>query len=301
MSTVLITGGAGLLGAALVRAIPAEYEVWASYFHSRLDDLDDVCHPVSLDIRDRQAVLDTVARIRPAVIIHTASIGNVDYCETHKEESRAVNVEGTRHLIEAALQHESRIVHLSSNAVFDGNHAPYAEDDPPNPIHYYGRTKLESERVFHDSGVDGVLIRPILMYGWHRPGQRSNFVTWLLNTFQEGAPVRLLNDVFCNPLPASHCAEAIWRCVASGHRGCFHIAGRDRVNMYEFGREVARVFGYDETLLQSVGSDQLPQLVPRPKDTTYDTRKMKRVLGMQPVGLRQGLEEMKRANRRIGE
>jgi dTDP-4-dehydrorhamnose reductase len=290
---VLLTGGTGLLGTALLRVIPAGYTVWATYFTSGRFDPSDAYHTLALDIRDRAAVDNATDEVRPDIIIHTASIGNVDYCETHQEESWRVNVEGTRYLLEAGLRHGSRFIYTSTNAVFDGEHAPYGEEDPPNPIHFYGRTKLASERLIEASRADATIIRPILMYGWNTPTQRTNLVTWLLKELPKGQPVRLLKDVFCNPLAAFQCAEAVWRCVENRHPGCFHIAGRDRVSMYELGRTVAEVFGYAPSLLQPVSRDQLAQLVRRPADTTYRTHKMETVLGIRPLGLCEGLTRMK--------
>lgn len=290
---VLLTGGSGLLGLTLLHSIPNELQVWATYHAAGRLEPTNTYSTLEMDIRDRKAVIQGVDAIKPDVIIHTASIGNVDYCETHQDEGRQVNVAGTRYLVRAGEQYGSRFIYTSTNAVFDGEHAPYGEEDPPHPIHFYGQTKFESEQLIEASQLESTIIRPILMYGWNTPQQRPNFVTWLLNEFLKGHSIRILKDVYCNPLPVFQCADAIWTCLLNRRQGCFHIAGRDRVSMYEFGLAVADVFEQDASNLQPVSRDEMGQLVRRPADTTYRTDKMESILGLTPLGLREGLVRMR--------
>lgn len=294
---VLITGGSGLLGSALLRSIPEGFEVAATYRSAIPAQISGGYDPYQLDLCDRDLLMNIIDQVSPELVIHTASIGNVDYCEQHPEESRQVNVLGTHYIIEACISHHCRLIYTSSNAVFDGDHAPYAEGDQPNPKHQYGKTKLAAEQLILASGLDAAIIRPILMYGWHTQAQRSNFVTWLLGELSQENPVRLLDDVYCNPIPVSQCAEAIWVSGRKKHTGLFHIAGKDRVSMYELGLAVARIFGFDTARLQPVSRNDLPQLVHRPADTTYRTDKMERVLGLIPRSLREGLKQMKEESR----
>ena len=283
-----------MLGASLLETALEGIEVWATYLKPTLQPSPESDRLVQLDIRDEDAVHSVMKTVQPDVVIHTASIGNVDYCETHKEESWQVNVEGTRFILDACEQSSCRLIYTSTNAVFDGEHAPYAEDAQPNPIHFYGKTKLESERLITARSVEATIIRPILMYGWNNANQRSNFVTWLLNKLPENQPIRLFHEVYCNPLPFSQCNEAIWTCLQKNYTGCFHIAGGNRVSMYEFGCEVAHVFGFSTDQLSPAGLDDLPGLVKRPKDTTYCTDKMETVIGIKPLSLREGLNSMKK-------
>ena len=292
---VLITGGSGLLGTALLHTIPEGIEVGATYRSTMPVEVEDtnLFDPYQLDLCDRDGRINIVERVNPDLIIHTASIGNVDYCEQHQEESWQVNLVGTQYIIEACASCHSRLIYTSTNAVFDGDHAPYAEEDPPHPKHHYGKTKLAAEQLVLDSPLDAAIIRPILMYGWHTPSQRPNFVTWLLGEMSQGKSVRLFDDVYCNPLPVSQCADATWSCGTGEHTGIFHIAGKDRVSLYGFGLAVAQVFESDISLLAPVSRDALPQLVYRPTDTTYRTDKMEKVLGLMPLSLRDGLQQMK--------
>lgn len=294
---ILITGGGGLLGTALVRSMPTNFEVGATFRSALPTQPTDHFDPYQLDICDRDTLMDIVHRVHPDWIIHTASIGNVDYCEQHQDESWQVNVVGTQHVIEACTSCHIRLIYTSSNAVFDGDHAPYSEEDPTNPKHHYGKTKLASERLIQESGLDATIIRPMMMYGWNTPPQRSNPVTWMLSELSQHKALRLFDDVYGNPLLVSQCADAIWICVRDQHYGFFHIAGKDRVSVYELGQAVALVFEYDASLLQPVSRDALPQLVHRPTDTTYRTDKMETVLGLMPLSLLECLQQMKEAPR----
>jgi len=292
---VLITGGTGLLGKSLLEEAPAGVQPAATAVTDPRGLIPASCDGAPLDLRDRSRVLAYVARVRPQAIIHTASIGSVDYAERHPEETWAVNVEGTRHVLDAAMAVGAHLIFVSSNAVFDGTRAPYREEDPVCPVNTYGRFKVEAEQlVAGQSAIPVTIVRPILMYGWHHPTERVNPVTWILRELSQGKTVPVVTDVYTNPLWAPSGARAIWRMVAQRVTGIFHLAGRDRVDRYTFAQETARVFGCDASHLKPVTSDYFPDIAPRAPDTSYDTTKMARVLGVEPMGLREGLEAMRR-------
>jgi len=292
---VLITGGTGLLGKSLIEEAPQGASLVATALNDPTAIIPASCAGAPLDVRAAAAVRTLVRTVNPDVIIHTASIGSVDYAQRHPEEARAVNVEGTRHVLEAAGAVGAHVLFISSNAVFDGTRAPYREEDPVCPVNTYGHLKVEAERlVTACTRLPTTIVRPILMYGWNHPAERVNPVTWILRELERGATVPVVTDTYTNPLWALSCAQAIWRIVTLRATGTFHVAGRDRVNRFEFAVETARAFGLDAGRLQPVTSDYFPEIAPRAPDTSYDASKMTRVLGLRPVGLREGLGAMRR-------
>jgi len=240
-------------------------------------------------------LLNMHVEINPDVVIHTAGIASVDYCEKNYDEAYRSNVKGTENIISFCRARSSKLVYISTNAIFDGAHAPYSESDKPCPINMYGSIKAQCEKIVEDSGLSFLIIRPILMYGWNNENERPNPVTWLLAKLQRNEKINIVNDVYENPLFNLNCADFIWSLVKHGKRGTCHVAGRDVVNRYEFAVMVAEIFGLRKDLINSVSSDFFPDIAPRPKNTSYNTKKIESDSGINPMGLREGLEGMKSA------
>ena len=294
MTRILLTGGTGLLGKSLLESSPAECEISATYYPDRsLTGIDPrVLH--LMDVRDPDQVTAVFDEVWPDVVIHTASIGNVDYAERHRQEAWDVNVGGTQNMLAGCARVHAKMIFISSNAVFDGEHPPYAEDDPVSPVNYYGQLKVEGEQVVAQGSVASAIVRPILMYGWPYTGERANPVTWWVSSLEQGKPIKVVDDVHSKPLLAPNCAEAIWAIVRGGHTGTYHAAGADHVTLYQFAQETARVFGLDERLIEPVPSSYFPEIAPRPRDTSFKTDRMAEQLRVRPVGIREGLLYLKR-------
>ncbi|HVE13985.1 MAG TPA: SDR family oxidoreductase, partial [Elusimicrobiota bacterium] len=226
---VLVTGSTGLLGKALEETADPSVELVG--VHLRPYSVSDprVRHLV-LDLRDARAVDELFARERFDAVIHAAGIAAVDQIERHPEEGRSSNLGGTRSVAEACARSGAYLVYISTNAVFDGRSAPYPEDAPTNPLHHYGRIKLECERLVAACGAPHAVARPILMYGWNHAVNRPNPVTWVYEKLLRGEKVQLVDDVFENPVHNHQCAKALWAMVAKRPSGIFHLAGGERVH-----------------------------------------------------------------------
>lgn len=290
---VLITGGTGLLGKALLETTPEDCEPVATY-HCHLPPVEWRSRCIPLDVRDEASVDAVVDDVRPDVVIHTASLGSVDQAEREPDVVRQVNVEGTRVIGRSCARAHARFVFISSNAVFDGRHPPYDEDAPMSAANRYGALKIEAELRLRGLRLPHLIIRPILLYGWPWPGGRENVVTRWLSRLEKGQSVDVAQDVYSMPLLAANCAEAIWAAVRRERQGTYHVAGADRVSLVTFAQETARVFGCDEELVIGVPSESFTMLAPRPRDTSFVTTKMAQELGVQPLGMREGLTIMQR-------
>jgi dTDP-4-dehydrorhamnose reductase len=291
---VLITGGTGLLGKALVETAPHDWEVLATY-HRTAPPVEWGSRFRHLDVRDEPAVVRLVSSWQPDCVIHTASIGSVEEAERAPEPVRAVNVGGTAAVGRACRQLGAQLIFISSNAVFDGEHPPYAEADPVRAINRYGALKIEAEEALRAGGLPHTVIRPILLYGWPLPGGRDNVVTRWLASLERGVPVEVAADVTSMPVPAATCAEAVWAAARLKRFGIYHVAGADRLSLVAFAQETAQVFGCDERLIRPVDRSWFSELAPRPRDTSFITTKMERELGIRPPGIREGLLAMQRS------
>ena len=290
---IFVTGGTGLLGSTLVRTAPKEFKLVASYNKNTMITERGRASFIQVDITNKTRVFEVFEEIKPEVLIHTAAIANVDYCEVHKEEAWRVNVEGTVNLLDACDKHGTKMIFTSTNAVFDGEHAPYSEEDIPNPINYYGKIKLEAETLVRERGADHAVARLMTMYGWNNPGERQNHVTWLLSKLTKGEMAHVVDDIYNNHLLADNCADAIWAIVKLDKVGLYHIAGNDCISTYELALKTADAFELDKTLIKPVKSDFFKFPALRPKNTCYATDKMKKELGVKPFGVREGLLHMK--------
>ncbi|TAJ27366.1 MAG: SDR family oxidoreductase [Nitrospirae bacterium] len=289
---VLITGGTGLVGGALIATAGSGYRL--TILHQRDYPVQaDGVEAFIVDVRNREQLSDLFGRGEFDAVIHAAGIASVDYVEHHVEEGWESNVAGTQNVVDLVLKKDIKFVYLSSNAVFDGRQAPYREGDSTNPVNQYGRIKVECEKLVMRLCPEAAIVRPILMYGWQPPHARANPATWLIDRLRRGQPTHLVTDVYENPLWAGQCAAAIWRVIQMGKTGIFHIAGQDIVSRYEFAQLVAGVFGMDSTLLHPVDSGFFPAIAPRPKNTSFLTERMQADLGLDPLPLREGLERMR--------
>lgn len=288
---VMLTGGAGILGGYLIETAPLKYKITATR-HNTIPR-GEGCEFLPLDITDASAVRELVGELKPEAVIHTAGAANVDFCQKNPKQGHLDNVTGTGNIIEACRKGGIKLVHLSTNAVYRGDSPPYDEQSPMEPVNVYGALKKESDGLVRSSGMGWTIIRPILMYGWSRPWSRKDFVVWLMENLKAGQPVKLVNDVSENPLAAEACARAIWKCLDEGITGEFNLAGKDTVNRYQLGLEVASVFGLDAGLIEPVRNETFKSLAPRPANTSFNTSKMKSVLGIEPQPLDEGLARMR--------
>ncbi|WP_371803569.1 NAD(P)-dependent oxidoreductase [Candidatus Lokiarchaeum ossiferum] len=293
MKKILITGGTGLLGNYLI-ASGSNYSINAVYKGSYFIE-----NKVNLVYSNCDILLGNFEELvlenfNPDVIIHTASIGNVDYCEKNPEEARLVHISATQKMLDLAKKYKAHFIFTSSNAVYDGKNHPFSEEDPINPLSIYGKLKAEAEELIKNSNLKWTIVRPIIMYGWNIPQERANPVTWIISKLKKQEKIFLVNDVYENPLYSGFIADIIWQIVEKEIYGVFNIAGKDSVNRYEWARVVAKVFNLDSALITPVTSDYFPSIIERPKNTTFNVAKMENIFNCKALGIVEGLELMKK-------
>lgn len=294
---VLITGGTGLLGKALIETSNCKHEISAAIVSNYdMKNTNQVKYE-KLDIRDKEGYINLFKDFKPDVVIHTAGIGSPDYAEKNKELTWEVNVVGTKNIISICEQFDSKFVYISSNGIYDGNRSPYSENDKAEPINYYGEIKLRGEKITKRAKIPYAIVRPILMYGWNYPFERPNIITLTLSKLQKGEKVFGYDDVYSNPLFVRSCTMAIWKIIEENKYEIFNIAGKDRLSVYELIRKTAEIFELDVNLIIPVQQGFFNELVKRPKDTSYNTEKMEKILKVKPLSVFEGLLLMKQLKR----
>ena len=284
----MVTGSCGLLGRRLVSVLTDYYEVVGidKYVSEDRDDL-------SVDITQRERTLKAIMSAAPRVVVHTAAETDVDRCESERDLARRINVEGTANIADACTKVEAKLILISTDYVFDGSKGNYEETDQPNPISFYGVTKLEAERITSSTPSDSLIVRPSVLYGWHPT--KLNFATWVLKGLGERRVVRVVKDHINSPTFADNLARAIQRAIERNSRGVLHIAGNERISRFDFARRIARQFALDESLLVPVEMKDLDWIARRPRDSSLNVGKAEKELGIELFGVNRGLEEMARS------
>ena len=297
---VLVIGGSGLLGYKLVEKASEKYDTFLTY-NFRPVQIEG-CTALKLDKCDREAVFELLEKIKPDVVIDTAALHNVDYCETHPKEAWKVNVEGTRNVAEACKKIGARIIFISTDYVFDGTKGRYTEEDEPNPLSYYAKTKLEAEKIIQSLGISYIIARPSVIYGWNpnevlglksSSGKSINFVVWALQKLEKGEEIKAVTDQYNCPTLADNLAEALLIMASSEKQGIYHTAGKDCVNRYQFTLKIAEVFNLDKSLVKPVTSEIFKQIAKRPKKCCLDVSKAERDFKVKFLTVEEGLKLMK--------
>jgi dTDP-4-dehydrorhamnose reductase len=245
-----------------------------------------------MDITKKDEVKENVRKYAPDIIINTAAYTNVDGCETERELSWKVNVDAVKHLIIASRINSSKIVHISTDYVFDGKTGGYDENSKPNPISYYGKGKLASENALITSGVEHTIVRPMIIYGTG-VGLRLNFALWLIDKLSKNEPVTIVDDQYGQPTIVDDIALALLRIVDRHKTGIYHISGSEYINRFDFSVKLAEVFGYDKKLVLPIKTSDLNQAAPRPMNSSFILLKAETELGIKPLNVTEGLYFLK--------
>jgi dTDP-4-dehydrorhamnose reductase len=207
--------------------------------------------------------------LKPDIIVHTAAMTNVDYCEDHREEALAANALGTKNIVDAARKSGSKAVYISTDYVFDGARGMYREDDAVNPVSVYAYTKLLGEYYVKD--LQGhVIARTSVVYG----NARQNFASWVRDSLRNGTAIRIFTDQYVSPTLALDCAGAIAALIKNNASGTYHTAGSERISRYEFARKIASFYGLDNGLIEPVTTEAMKQKAKRPRDSSLDVSKI---------------------------
>lgn len=291
---ILITGSNGLLGQKLVKQLKQHdsFELFAtSKGDNRISDQSGYQYH-SLDITNPNDVEEVFSTVQPQVVIHTAAMTNVDLCESEKELCRALNVEAVKHLVKASKKYDSHFIHLSTDFIFDGTEGPYDEEAIPNPLSFYGQSKLDSEKVVQASGLKWSIVRTIIVYGIVEDMSRSNIVLWAKSALEKKQKLSIVNDQYRTPVLAEDLALG---CIAIAEKealGVYNMGGKDFMSIVELVRRVADYYGLDQSFIEETSSASLNQAAKRPPKTGLIIDKARNVVGYDPRSFEEGIAFM---------
>lgn len=299
---VLITGANGLLGQSLVSLMTkdAAFKVHGlSKGNKRISYYTENFTYYNADITDKTALQEIVLKIKPDIIIHTAALTQIDECEQNKELCWKINVEATQNLLDLAEKIKAHFIFLSTDFVFDGLHGPYQEKDAPNPISYYGQSKLIAEQLVQTSLIPWTIVRTVLVYGHHQGMRRNNIVSWIVNSLKNEQSIKVVNDQFRTPTFVDDLARAIMVLAHQQKTGIYHISGAEMCSVLEFAYTIAEVWGFPKTFIEPISSEKLNQPAKRPPKTGFVILKAQIDTGYAPHTLKQGLNILKQQTKGI--
>lgn len=297
--TVLITGANGLLGQKLCQHFSSFFKVFAIDLHPQsFISLPNVSYE-SLNLIHRTLLEPFVLLHNPAVIINAAAYTDVDGCEIHKTQAWLANVGAVIHLARECHAHRIKLVQLSTDYVFDGENGPYAEDDSPHPMSFYGETKLESENLIKKANIDFLIVRTNVLYGFGK-NVKKNFLLWLLEKLSAGEKIKIVTDQFNNPTLADNLSLCILEMVEKNLSGVFHIGGAEYLSRYDFALKVADKFNFDKNLISPTQTEFLEQKAKRPYRGGLKIEKAQRILQTKLLNVDEGLERAKQSEKEIG-
>ena len=286
---LLITGASGLYGSKLAQlALAKGIEVYSSDIQS----LSVYGNFVKLDISGKIQVDEAFKTIKPDVVVHAATLTDVDKCETNKELAWKINVEGTRNIVEAAKNADSFLIYISTDYVFSGEKGNYKETDKPDPINYYGLTKLKAEEIVQTL-PEYFIGRPSVIYGSTPAAGKVNFALWLIETLRKGDRVKIVTDQWNTPTLNTNLSEMTLDVIARRLTGIYHTCGATRVSRLDFAEQIADAFDLDKSLIDSVLSSQFSWPAKRPMDSSLDTSKAQKILTHKPLIMAEALKQLK--------
>ena len=287
---ILITGSNGLLGQKLIETLKNQHEVLAtSIGDCIISDTTGFLYQ-SLDITDRNSISNTFENFNPDVVINTAAMTDVDGCEEKKELCDKVNVAAVAYLRDECEKYKAHLIHISTDFIFDGEDGPYSETDEPNPLSYYGLSKLKSEQLLYDSTINWTILRTIILYGTAENLQRNNIVLWGRKALKEGKPINIIDDQFRSPTLAEDLAKACVLAIEKQATGIFNASGKDFMSIFEMIERMADFYNCDKSNINRISSETLNQKAKRPPNTGFILTKSNEELGYEPHSFEEGLK-----------
>ena len=286
MTRILITGANGFLGQHLCHYFDQPgYAVIATGRGSCRITLAEGHIYEEVELTDKEAVQKLIKKHLPDVIIHNAAMSKPDECETNKAGCLEANVEATKNLLKAA---SAFFIYVSTDFIY-GEDGPHSEAEKPQPLNFYGESKLMAEMQVKGSEVDTAIIRPVFIYGSQFAGSRPSFLHWVKNNLEQGRKIKVVSDQQRTPTYAPDICSGIEAIILHKVTGDFNLAGKDIISPYEMAITTAKELGLDVSLIEKVTSETFPEPVRRAKRSGLKIEKAQQVLGYSPVSFREGV------------
>jgi len=286
---LFITGISGLLGLNFALQGKERFTVSGAYYNHPVA-LDGV-ETGALDITSILKVEEVFSSLQPDVIVHTAGLTNVEECEKSPALAHRLNVVGASHVATVANTLRARLVHISTDHLFDGTKPWREEADTPAPLNTYARTKWLAEKAVQEACPSALIIRTNF-FGWGG-SIKASFSDWILQGLEQRRALTMFSDVFFTPILINHLVDVIIEMVVRNTTGVIHVAGSERLTKYDFALQMADIFGYPTDGIHPISVDDLQLPAKRPYDMSLSSAKLGRCLQIQVPSVADGLGRLK--------
>ena len=287
-SKLLVLGGSGLVGSSFINTSKTDYDIIFSYNTNKIKIPNT--QSFQIDLFDNDKIKKIIKNYNPDIVLHTIAHSSVDLCETDHSIADRLHVDATNQIANTCASVNSKLIFLSTDAVFEGQlNKKYSETDIPNPVNYYGKTKLEAEKIVLNASSNNVVLRTSVIYGWH---EKSRFTNWILDYLKHGKSVDPFSDQFNTPTLIDDLVKVILKIIDKNISGLYHATGKTCLNRYQFAILLAKRFSYDVSLVHSVTKLEKKQNAPRPISTCLDSIKLENTLNFSFSDISAGIDSI---------
>ncbi|MCQ1528601.1 SDR family oxidoreductase [Lutispora saccharofermentans] len=257
---ILITGANGFLGKNVYNKLSERYEIKGTYNRYKSKDL------VKLDLSDSKSILELLNSYNPDVIVHTAAITDLNQCEKQPYIAKIVNTNSTNTIAKWCKDKNTKLIYLSTDYVFDGENGPYREKSETGPLQIYGYTKLMSEILIENRGINYAIVRIGILHGFNDRFDKNTVTMQVINGLKNEQEIVLDDGRIKYPTLIDDVSSAIEKIIEDDLIGTFHVASQEPVTRYEWGLRISRVFGFNESLIIPDKKLDKMSFPARPKD-----------------------------------
>ncbi len=284
---LLITGSNGFVAGSIIAQAKKDWEIHG-IARSGVPLNDDI-HTHLLDLLDAEKLTELFKQIKPDAVIHAAAIANIDFCEKNKAIAESINVTITKTIAGLCAAQKIKMIHCSTDTVFDGIKGYYTEDDMPGPVNFYADTKVRSEQIVLTASTGNVVARLALVMGLRIAEKGNSFLSDLIAKLKNNEQARFAENEVRTPIDVITAGAALAELAANDFSGIVHLAGNTRIDRFNMAKQIATAMGYCDGLITSPNSNAIPDRAPRPNDASMNNNKAKQLLKTPMLSLQEGL------------
>ncbi len=285
---LLITGSNGFVAGSVITHAQDHWEVHGIARSALPVDHGNV-HYHLLDLLDSEKLTELFHKIKPDVVIHAAAIANIDFCENNKSIAEEINVGVTKTIAQLCKEADIKMIHCSTDTVFDGTKGFYTEADFTNPINYYAETKVRSEQIVLSSAAKNIVARLALVMGLLSREKGNSFLFDLIEKLKNNEQVKFAENEIRTPIDVITLGASLVELADNNFAGIIHLAGNTRIDRFNMAKQIAVDMKFPAELIISTNSNSIPDRAPRPNDASMDNSKAKQILKTPMRSLHEGL------------
>ena len=282
---ILVTGSAGLIGIQVVKDLLDNHKQVYSCYNKTKPELGIITH---LDLTKKDDIVNTMNRIKPDVVIHLGAMTDVELCERETELAKKINTDATEILALESEKYNTFFVYMSTDYVFDGKVGMKKENDEPNPINFYGKSKLDGERVFKKITTPNVIVRTSTPFGIH--SKKISFPIWVKKNLELEKEISVVVNQYTSPSYVPNISKMIIEIIERKITGIIHLAGATKISRYDFAVQISKIINANKQFLKLTKMDQMDWKAQRPADSSLSVSKANKILKNKPEKIEDSLK-----------